>query len=207
MIRVALTGGIASGKSSAAACFANHGIPSASSDRFARDVVAPGSEGLTAVTAAFGPSVLQLDGGLDRGALRTRIFADDTARERLEALLHPRIRAATEAWCVAQRAAGAGVVLIEIPLLVETAQHTRYDHVVVVDVDTATQVARVLQRDGGSEDEARQIIAKQASRGARLDAATDVLLNDQTLDTLRRDAGALAARFASLYPGSPSAPA
>lgn len=203
MIRVALTGGIASGKSSAAACFAEHGIPSASSDRFARDVVAPGSEGLLAVADAFGDAVLHLDGSLDRGALRARIFADDAARVRLEGLLHPRIRAATSAWCNTQAAAGAGVVLIEIPLLIETGQQRRYDHVVVVDVDTATQVARVQQRDGSSEAEARRIIDKQAGRHDRLDAATDVLLNDRTLDNLQRDAGALAARFAALYPAKP----
>lgn len=199
MIRIAITGGIASGKSSAASRFAQCGFAVASADQFSRDLVAPGSEGLHTLVDAFGPEVLTPSGELDRAALRQRIFSDDGERRRLEALLHPRIREASRQWCDAQRDAGAAVVAIEIPLLVETAQQADFDHVVLVDVPTHIQIQRICARDRCDAESAQKVIDKQASREERLRAATDVLLNDATLDNFQADADALAQRLQSIY--------
>ncbi|MEM6987094.1 MAG: dephospho-CoA kinase [Pseudomonadota bacterium] len=199
MKRIAITGGIASGKSSAAERFAKAKFPVASADQFARDVVAPASDGLRDVVDAFGAEVLSDDGSLNRGALRRRIFADDAERKRLEAILHPRIREATRQWCETQGDQGAFAVVIEVPLLVETGQQHSYDHVVVVDLPTEQQLDRVCARDSIDRASAQDIIDKQATRSDRLLAATDILLNDGPLPALQSDADALARRITSLY--------
>ena len=200
MHRIGLTGGIASGKSTVANRFKARGLSVSSADHFAREVVQPGSAGLAEVVDAFGDAVILADGSLDRQTLRQRIFSNPDDRAQLERILHPRIRAATNAWCDTQTEKGARYVLLEIPLLIETAQQHTMERVIVVDVPESVQVERVQRRDKGSAEDARRIIATQASRSERLHAATDVLLNDRDIDSLLADIDALAERFDTLYP-------
>ena len=201
MLRVVLTGGIASGKSLVAERFAARGVPVVDTDVIAREVVEPGSEGLAAVVAAFGDDVLTADGHLDRAGLRRRIFADDAERERLEAVLHPRIRAEMHRQLDAHEHAGAPWALAVIPLLVETHQAGDFDRVIVVDTPEAAQIARVMARDGGSEADARAILERQASRAERLRLADHVITNEDVADpigTIDPQVAALDAAFRRL---------
>lgn len=194
MLRVGLTGGIASGKSLVAEEFAALGVPVVDTDVIAREVVAPGTEGLAAVVDAFGDDVLDADGNLDRARLRRLVFSDDAARRRLEAILHPRIRAIMDVRLEACAEAGAPWALAVVPLLVETGQQDRFDRILVVDVPEDAQVARLMTRDGSSEADARAILARQAGRDERLRHADDVLLNDDAPEPR----AALRARIAAL---------
>jgi dephospho-CoA kinase len=195
-MRVGLTGGIASGKTTVAQRFAELGVPVIDADEVARALVAPGQPALTAVVERFGPGVLDRDGSLERRALRSRVFADAAARRDLEAILHPAIRAQMERLSAA--AAGPYVVLA-IPLLIEGgAARSRVDRILVVDTDEAVQLARVQARDGSSVEEARAIVAAQASRTARLACADDVLENSGDLATLRAAVDDLHRRYLAL---------
>ncbi|HSD15671.1 MAG TPA: dephospho-CoA kinase [Thermomonas sp.] len=181
---IAITGGVASGKSTVDRLFHALGIVVADADRAARDAVAPGSEGLAEVVAAFGTGVLGVDGQLDRPAMRRRVFAEADARKRLEAIIHPRVREALRLTC--QSAAGP-YAIASIPLLAEGKGREAYpwlQRILVVDVAESGQLARLLQRDGIDEALARTMIAAQASRRERLAIADDVLVNDGTLDAL-----------------------
>lgn len=192
-LRVGLTGGIASGKSAAAARFTELGVPVIDADVAARRVVEPGSVGLAQVVQQFGPWLLTADGRLDRSALRSAIFADAAARKTVNAILHPLIRDSMESE-VAQ-AAGPYVVLA-IPLLVESgAPHDRVARVLVIDVNENTQIKRLLARDGTSLAQARAILNAQASRAARLAAADDVIENTGTLSDLRDAVDVLHAKY------------
>lgn len=196
--RVGLTGGIASGKSTAAALLAERGALVIDADVLAREVVEPGTPGLAAVVARFGTSVLAPDGRLDRAALARLVFTDDdgsrTARHDLEAIVHPAVRARA---AELEAAATDQVVVHVIPLLVETGQVDAFDVVVVVDVDEAVQRARLLARGGLSEDEADARIAAQSSRAERLAAADVVLHNDGGRDDLGRHVDEFWARLSS----------
>lgn len=175
--RVALTGGIATGKSTVAALLAERGAVVIDYDDLARRVVEPGSAGLAAVADEFGPGVLRADGTLDRAELGRLVFADPAGRRRLEGLLHPLIRAwaaALEAEAHRERGAGA-VVVHDVPLLVETGMADDFDVIVVTDVDPAEQVSRVMARDGLSQQEARARVAAQVGRRERLARATHVV--------------------------------
>jgi dephospho-CoA kinase len=189
-LRVGLTGGIASGKSTVAELFASKGIPVLDTDLFAREVVRPGSEGLRRVVAEFGEDVLAADGSLDRRRMRERIFSDEAARSRLEAILHPLILAAL---AQASAAAGGPYQVHVIPLLAESQRRLEVDRVLVVDCDEEIQIARLQARDAEDEVSARRIIAAQAGRRRRLDMADDVIVNDgeraaleQSVDDLDR---------------------
>ena len=196
MLRVGLTGGIASGKSAAAAVFAALGVPILDSDLIAREVVAPGSPGLAAIRARFGESVLQADGQLDRRALRALVFADPAARRDLEAITHPRIR---QRMTELAATAGGPYQVHAIPLLVEGgARRAGLDRVLVIDCPEEVQVARVMARDGVDEAGARAVLAAQASRAQRLAAADDVIVNDQGLEALRGAVTALHQRYLAL---------
>jgi dephospho-CoA kinase len=182
-LRIGLTGGIASGKSTVTQRFAELGVPVIDADVASRHVVEPGEPGLEQVVRRFGPGVLDANGNLDRRALRAVIFSDPAARQALDAILHPLIRADMEH----QTATATGPYLVmAIPLLVEGGRARDLDRVLVVDVDEAVQLERVRARDGGSEDQARAILASQASREARLAAADDVLLNAGSVADLRQ---------------------
>jgi dephospho-CoA kinase len=173
--RVALTGGIASGKSTVANLFAALGATLVDTDVLAREVVAPGTPLLAEVANHFGAGILDADGSLDRRKLRDRVFADPAERRWLEERLHPAIRALTEARC---EAATGPYCLVAIPLLVETGGESRFDRVLVVDCDPELQLARVMARDGISRGAAQRMLHAQASRAARLSVADDVIHND-----------------------------
>jgi dephospho-CoA kinase len=179
---VGLTGGIASGKSTAARRFAALGVPVIDADLAARAVVTPGSPGLAEVVRRFGTGIIEPGGALDRGALRRLVFTDPAARRDLEAILHPRIRVEMDR--LAAAAAGPYLILA-IPLLIEGRDaRQRVDRVLVIDVDEAAQLARVMARDGSTEAEARAILSAQASRQDRLSQADDIIDNSGSLTDL-----------------------
>lgn len=182
-MRVALTGGVASGKSTVAGILAELGAVVIDSDRLAREVVEPGTPGLAAVVEAFGPSVLDGDGRLDRPALGAVVFADEAARRRLEGILHPLIRA--RAAEIEAAAPEGSLVVHDIPLLVESGQAGRFDAVVVVDVPVETQVRRMVHDRGWTPEDARARVAAQAGREERRAVATHVVDNTGTRDDLR----------------------
>ena len=193
--RVGLTGGIASGKSTAAKFFGDLGIPILDSDQVARDVVEPGQPPLERLVERFGASILTPDGHLDRPALRNIVFSDPKARADLEALTHPAIGAAMEA---RSASAGGPYQILVIPLLVEKNLRAQVDRVLVIDCDQALQLRRLQARDRSSAPEGRAIIDAQASRAARLKAADDVILNDGSMDTVREQVAVLHARYLEL---------
>jgi dephospho-CoA kinase len=200
-LRIGLTGGIASGKSTVTQRFAELGVPVIDADVSARNVVERGKSGLEQVVRRFGPGVLDAHGNLDRPALRALIFDDSGSRQALDAILHPLIRADME-----QKAATATgpYLVMAIPLLVEGGRaHDRVDRVLVVDVDEALQLQRVQARDGCSADQARAILASQASREARLAAADDVLRNSGSVADLRQAVDRLHEKFLHLAQTSP----
>ncbi len=187
-LRIGLTGGIASGKSTIAGLFAELGAVVIDTDAIAREVVMPGQPGLSEVREAFGESVMSGDGTLDRAALRQLVFADDDRRKQLEAILHPRIR--EETYRQSNQASGE-YQLIVIPLLAESPLKSFVDRILVVDCDEDTQMIRLLARDAESEDQARCILAAQASREERLAIADDVINNGDSLDATRSQVAAL----------------
>ena len=182
-LRIGLTGGIASGKSTVARLFTDLRVPVIDADVAARTVVAPGTRGLARVIERFGPGILAKNGELDRRALRDLIFSDAGSRRDLEIILHPLIRADMER--SADRAVGPYIVMA-IPLLIEGGPSDRVDRILVVDVDEAVQLRRVMERDGCTAEQARAILASQAGRSARLAAADDVLQNTGTVTDLRQ---------------------
>lgn len=181
---VAVTGGIASGKSEVTRRFEALGVTVADADIAARDAVAPGSPGLAEVVATFGEGVLAADGSLDRAAMRQRVFGDEAARRRLEAIIHPRVRAQLRATC---EAALGPYAIAAIPLLAEGGGRETYpwlQRILVVDVPTEVQQARLMARDGSDAALAQRMIAAQATREQRLAIADDVIVNDRPLDPL-----------------------
>lgn len=197
-LRVGLTGGIASGKSTVTDMFAGLGATIIDTDVIARDVVAPGEAALDAIRHEFGDEVFDADGALDRAAMRRIIFADEDARERLEAILHPLIREKTQALAAS---AGGDYQVIVVPLLVESPLQDFVDRIVVVDCDENAQIRRLMARDAESEGQARRILAAQSSREQRLAIADDIVRNDgeltatlQQVEKLHRDYLALARR-------------
>ena len=195
---IGLTGGVASGKSVVARCFEALGVAVIDADVAAREAVAPGTDGLAAIVEAFGATALDADGRLDRAAMRRRVFNDDTARRQLEAIVHPRVRAALHA--ASERATGP-YVIVAIPLLAEGGGRDGYpwlDRILVVDVSVQLQVARLLERDAVDEALANRMVAAQADRLARLAIADDVLVNSDTVEALNLHVAALDAQYRAL---------
>lgn len=194
---IGLTGGIGSGKSTVADLFAHSGAAVIDTDLIARQLVTPGSPALAEIRAAFSDAVLDSAGKLDRAGLRRLVFADDTARRRLEAILHPRIRSDVKHALAEVQTPYAVVV---IPLLIETGGYRdMLDRVLVVDCPETLQIERVMARNGLSAEDVRAIMATQASRAARLAAADDVIENTGSAETLRSAVAALHQRY--LNPG------
>ncbi|MBM7084033.1 dephospho-CoA kinase [Micromonospora humidisoli] len=189
MLRVGLTGGIGSGKSAVATRLAERGAVIVDSDRIAREVVAPGTEGLAAIVAAFSERVLAADGTLDRAALGALVFADATARRRLEEITHPRVRARSAELFAA--APADAVVVNDVPLLVEVGLAPTYHLVVVVRTAVAIRVERLVRTRGMSRAEAERRIAAQADDARRRAAADVVLDNEGGLDELHAAVDAL----------------
>lgn len=179
---VALTGGIASGKSAVAERFAARGVEVVDADLVAREVVAPGTPGLAEIVQAFGGDLIDADGHLRRRALRERVFGDAAARRRLEAIVHPRVRARLHER--ARNAHGPYLVLA-IPLLVESdGAYDWVDRVLLVDVPREVQIARLTARDATTPALAEAMLAAQATREERLARADDVIVNDGSLEAL-----------------------
>jgi dephospho-CoA kinase len=195
-LRIGLTGGIASGKSTVSQRFLELGVPVIDADLASRAVVEPGSPGLAQVVARFGAGILNAGGELDRRALRNLIFNDPQARQALDGILHPLIHAHMER----QASIAAGPYLVmAIPLLVEGGRaRERVNRILVVDVDEAQQLTRVQERDGGSLEQARAILASQAGRAQRLAVADDVLSNSGTVAELRQSVDLLHQRYLQL---------
>jgi dephospho-CoA kinase len=200
-LRIGLTGGIASGKSTVTQRFAELGVPVIDADVASRAVVEPGKPGLAQVVERFGAGVLA-DGQLDRRALRNLIFKDSSLRQALDAILHPLIRAEMEHQ--AAQVQGPYVVMA-IPLLVEGGGSAkRVDRVLVVDADETLQIQRLQARDGSSVEQARAILAAQTSRDARLRMADDVLLNSGSVAELRQAVDRLHEQYLQLAQTSSS---
>ena len=176
--RVAVTGGIATGKSHVRARFEELGVPTIDSDVLARDAVAPGTPGLAAVVARFGPDVLDAIGALDRHRLAKVVFADPDARRALEAIVHPEVRRATEEWYASIDPGRHPFAIADIPLLYEVERDRDFDLVIVVAAEPATQLRRVMERDNLSESEARQRIAAQLPIDEKVRRADYVIRTD-----------------------------
>lgn len=184
---VGLTGGVAAGKSALSHRFEALGITVADADVVAREVVAPGGDGLARIVAHFGAEILQADGQLDRSALRERIFASAEQRQALEAITHPAIRQRLRQACAQ---ADGPYAIAAIPLLTEAGGRQQYpwlDRVLVVDVPVDVQHARLMRRDGITAELADRMIAAQASRAARLALADDVVANDGPPEQLQAE--------------------
>ena len=193
---VALTGGLASGKSEAARRFAELGVPVIDADVVTRELVEPGTPALDEIVAAFGVGVLDKQGRLDRARMRGRIFGDDGERRRLESILHPRVRDAMRTFAVAS---DAPYVLFVIPLLVETGQTRAMDRVIVVDAPRDLRASRASARDGSAPETITTMMDSQATREDRL-AAADVVIENagdlaalhERVDAVHRECLALA---------------
>jgi dephospho-CoA kinase len=182
MFVVGLTGGIGSGKSTVADLFVQRGVTLVDTDAIAHVLTGPGGAAIPPLQKAFGETLLRADGGLDRVAMRRLVFTDASAKARLEAILHPMIRAESDRQCAA---AQSPYVVLAVPLLVESGIYRqRCDRILVIDCDEATQVARVIARSGMSEPEVRSILSAQATREVRLAAADDVVDNSGAPETL-----------------------
>ena len=176
-----LTGGIGSGKSAVSDLFAQLGITIVDADVVARQVVEPGTPALAKIAGHFGRDILQEDGTLDRAALRKQVFADETAKQWLNALLHPAIR---EEMGKQLEAATSPYVIFSVPLLIENGLDAMADTVIVVDCEEDTQLTRALKRDGSDENTIRGIMASQASRHDLLAKASHIIDNNGALELL-----------------------
>jgi dephospho-CoA kinase len=193
---VGLTGGIGSGKSAAADEFERLGATVVDTDAIARELTQPGGAAMPHIQALFGDAFVAPSGAMDRKAMRERVFEDPAARQALEGLLHPMIRAEAERRIA--DAAGPSVLYV-VPLLIESKEpRRRADRILVVDAPEEVQVARVAARSGLSAAEVRNIMAAQASRAERRAAADDVIENGGTLDALREQVRALHARYVKM---------
>jgi dephospho-CoA kinase len=197
MFVVGLTGGIGSGKSTVADLFAAHGVPLVDTDVIAHRITAPGGIAMAQIAAEFGAAFVAPDGSLDRARMRALVFSDESARKRLEGITHPLIRAETER---EQREAQGPYVIVVVPLLVESGSwKNRVNRVLTVDCSVETQISRVISRNSFSREQVLAIIARQATREARLAAADDVIDNDNaSLDMLKAQVDAQHSMYLSL---------
>lgn len=192
---MALTGGIASGKTLVSDAFAKLGVPVIDTDVIAHEIVEPGQPALGEIESVFGSGIIDDDGRLIRSALRARIFSDPDERRKLESILHPRIR----------RVAGNSVAkvshaycILVIPLLTERGVYPNVDRILLVDVDPETQINRLMARDNASEEQAKQALASQASRSQRLEIADDVLDNSHSPEQARQAVARLHRKYLAL---------
>lgn len=193
---IGLTGGVGSGKSSAAKIFQELGAAVVDTDEIAHDLTRPGGAAVAAIRGEFGADYISAHGGLDRAKMRRLAFTDPQARKKLETILHPLIRRDSQTRIAA---AQQPYVLVVVPLLLETGAYRELiGRVLVIDCDEERQIARTMKRSALSRDEVRAIMAAQLPRAKRLAAADDVLHNDADLEALRRQAEALHAKYVTL---------
>ena len=193
---VGLTGGIGSGKSAVARLFAGRGVAVVDSDAISHELTAPAGASIDLIRGEFGADMIRADGGLDREKMRKLVFADEGARRRLEAILHPLIR---EESARRLRSARSAYAVCVVPLLVEQGvDRARYQRVLVIDCSENEQISRVMRRSGLLESEVRNILATQATREARLAAADDVIDNSGPPDTLARQVAHLHEKYLTL---------
>ncbi|CAG2146723.1 Dephospho-CoA kinase [Cupriavidus campinensis] len=197
MLEIGLTGGIGSGKTRVADMFAARGAALIDTDLLAHEITAPGGAAIGPLVAAFGPGCLRPDGAMDRDAMRALVFSDPTAKATLEGITHPLIRSLTESRAAAVRAGGQHPYLIYVvPLLVESGSwRARVGRVLVVDCQEETQIARVMARNGFTRAQALAIMARQATRAARLAVADDVIDNDGPPEALAPQVARLDAKY------------
>lgn len=188
MLKIGLTGGIGSGKTTVSDMFAEFGVPVIDMDVIARQVVAPGSPALKDISRTFGATVFNKDGSLNREALRQQIFESNELRVELEKILHPLIRAETEQQLSRLQ---ASYCIIVIPLLTESKQQSLVDRILVIDAPESLQISRTMRRDNISEQDARKILDSQTDRTTRLQSADDIIENSGDMDTLRLRVGQL----------------
>jgi dephospho-CoA kinase len=200
MIRVALTGGIATGKSYCAARLASKGVPVVDADQLAREVVRPGTPGLAAITKRFGAGVLRPDGALDRARLAATIFSDEAGRRDLEKIVHPAVYEAIQGWLRRAEITGAPLAVADIPLLYETGHDRDFDRVIVAACTPETQLARVIARNGFSPEEARQRIAAQMPIQEKVSRADHVIRTDGTFEDTDQQVDALLLSLAGSPP-------
>ncbi|TVR60913.1 MAG: dephospho-CoA kinase [Gemmatimonadales bacterium] len=210
-LQVGLTGNVASGKSTVARVWSHMGIPVVSADDLAREAVAPGTAGLEAVVELMGPEVRAADGGLDRAAVRRRVFRDPELRERLEAILHPRIAELRAAWVRDREGEGHRILVSEVPLLFEADLAHHFHRVVVVHTDAHLRRERLVRDRGLDQEEARRIMDAQGDPDAKRRAAHHVLVNHGSRGELEAAARALMERLqaeagAGAGPGGEAAP-
>jgi dephospho-CoA kinase len=196
MLRIGLTGGIGSGKSTVAELFAARVVPVIDTDVIAHELTGPGGAAMADISAAFGDIVMEPDGRLDRAAMRRLVFADPQKRKQLEAILHPMIRKQSDARMAAAEARGAAYALLVVPLLIESGTYRqRVDRILVVDCPEELQIARVMARNNMSRDEVDCILQAQATRAQRLAAADDVIENTGSPADLQARVEALHQRY------------
>ena len=202
MFSIGLTGGIGSGKTTVADMFAARGVPVIDTDLIAHQITAPGGVAMPLIESTFGPEYVAADGSLDRAKMRTRVFSDNAAKAQLESITHPLIRAESER----QRNAAQGPYhIVVVPLLIEAGERaSKVERILVVDCPVDTQIERVIRRNAFTRDQVLAIIARPATREARLAAADDVVVNDSaaTLETLQREVEALHARYVAMASGA-----
>ena len=187
MAIVVMTGGIASGKSTAAKLFRELGVTVIDSDQLARELVAPGQPALQAIVAEFGSDILDSTGELDRRSMRERVFADDAEKQRLEAILHPLIIKLAQHRCrQALSSSELPYVLLEVPLYAGVKPWPWVDRVLLVDSTEASQLARLQARDSMDASQAQRMLNAQSSRAERLAIADDVIENEQSLQQLQQ---------------------
>jgi dephospho-CoA kinase len=188
MLLVGLTGNIASGKSEVARIFARHGATVIDADALARDAVRPGMPAYRDIVSRWGPAVLLPDESIDRDALRGLVFNDAAARDQLDAIVHPRVRAMRAALLKDARHRGDAVVICAIPLLFETGMEGEFDRIVLVDAPESVRLARLKRTRGLTDDEARRMIAAQMPVGRKRTMAHAIIDNDGSLDALAQRA-------------------
>jgi dephospho-CoA kinase len=203
VLRIGLTGGIASGKTTVANMFADCGASIIDTDVIARDLVRPGTSSLAEIRRQFGDGVISGDGSLNRAALRKIVFDDEASRIDLENILHPRIR---EVVMRSSALVDGPYQIIVVPLLIESPLRDFVDRIVVVDCDAEIQLKRLLSRDSETPEQAKRIIAAQSSRQSRIDIADDIITNDGRIDDTRKQVEALHRYYLKLAESSSSRP-